>query len=195
MNYGGGILRCFSDGNALRLPISSPVPQKHEWRANRLERRENVTNKELIRRVTELVTPICQEAEVSLWDVTFEKEGRQHVLTVFIDREEGVNITHCEQVSRALDPQLDAKVFDSLPPYTLTVSSAGLERPLIRPEHFQWAMGKAVHLSFYKATNGANELVGTLKAYDGVQITVAEGEEEKTFAMADVARVRLHFEF
>ncbi|MBR5245609.1 MAG: ribosome maturation factor RimP [Clostridia bacterium] len=154
-----------------------------------------MTNKELIRRVTDLVGPICQEAGVSLWDVTFEKEGRQHVLTVFIDREEGVNITHCEQVSRALDPQLDAKVFDSLPPYTLTVSSAGLERPLIRPEHFQWAMGKAVHLSFYKATNGANELVGTLKAYDGVQITVAEGEEEKTFAMADVARVRLHFEF
>ena len=154
-----------------------------------------MTNKELIRRVTELVTPICQQAEVSLWDVTFEKEGRQHVLTVYIDREEGVNITHCEQVSRALDPLLDAKVFDSLPPYMLTVSSAGLERPLIRPEHFQWALGKEVNLSFYKATNGVNELVGTLVSHDGVQMVIREGEEEKTFAMADVARVRLHFEF
>ena len=154
-----------------------------------------MTNKELIRRVTELVTPICQDAGVTLWDVTFEKEGRQHVLTVYIDREEGVNITHCEQVSRALDPQLNAKVFDSLPPYTLTVSSAGLERPLIRPEHFQWALGKAVNLGFYKATDGANELVGTLVSHDGVQIAVRVGEEEKTFAAADVARVRLHFEF
>ena len=154
-----------------------------------------MTNKELIRRVTELVTPICQEAEVSLWDVTFEKEGRQHVLTVYIDREEGVNITHCEQVSRALDPQLDAKVFDSLPPYTLTVSSAGLERPLIRPEHFQWALGKDVSLSFYKAMNGVNEVVGRLISHDGVQIVIKEGEEEKTFAMSDVARVRLYFSF
>jgi ribosome maturation factor RimP len=154
-----------------------------------------VTNKELIRRVTELVTPICQEAEVSLWDVTFEKEGRQHVLTVYIDREDGVNITHCEQVSRALDPQLDAKVFDSLPPYMLTVSSAGLERPLIRPEHFQWALGKDVSLSFYKATNGVNEVVGTLVSHDGVQIVIKEGEEEKTFAVSDVARVRLYFSF
>ena len=154
-----------------------------------------MTNKELIRRVTELVTPICQEAEVSLWDVTFEKEGRQHVLTVYIDREEGVNITHCEQVSRALDPLLDAKVFDSLPPYMLTVSSAGLERPLIRPEHFQWALGKEVNLSFYKATNGVNELVGTLVSHDGVQMVIREGEEEKTFAVSDVARVRLHFSF
>ena len=154
-----------------------------------------MTNKELIRRVTELVTPICQQAEVSLWDVTFEKEGRQHVLTVYIDREEGVNITHCEQVSRALDPLLDDKVFDSLPPYTLTVSSAGLERPLIRPEHFRWALGKEVDLSFYKATNGVNELTGTLVSHDGVQMVIREGEEEKTFAVSDVARVRLHFSF
>lgn len=154
-----------------------------------------MTNKELIRRVTELVTPICGEAGVTLWDVTFEKEGRQHVLTVYIDREEGVNITHCEQVSRALDPQLDAKVFDSLPPYTLTVSSAGLERPLIRPEHFQWALGKEVSLSFYKAINGQNEVVGELVSNDGVQIVIKEGEEEKTFAASDVARVRLYFRF
>ena len=154
-----------------------------------------MTNKELIRRVTDLVTPICQQAGVTLWDVTFEKEGRQHVLTVYIDREEGVNITHCEEVSRALDPQLDAKVFDSLPPYTLTVSSAGLERPLIRPEHFQWAMGKEVRLGFYKARNGADEAVGKLLAYDGVQIVIEENGAETPFAMADVARVRLYFTF
>ncbi len=154
-----------------------------------------MTNKELVRRVTELVQPICAQAEVTLWDVTFEKEGRQHVLTVYIDREEGVNITHCEQVSRALDPQLDAKVFDSLPPYTLTVSSAGLERPLIRPEHFRWALGKQVSLSFYKAMDGQNEVVGQLLSHDGVQIVIRENETERTFAMSDVARVRLYFTF
>ena len=67
--------------------------------------------KEILKKVTEAAEPICQAQGVSLWDVTFEKEGRQHVLTVYIDREEGVNITHCEQVSRSLDPLLDAKVF------------------------------------------------------------------------------------
>ena len=36
-----------------------------------------MTNKELVRRVTELAQPICRQAGVSLWDVTFEKEGRQ----------------------------------------------------------------------------------------------------------------------
>ena len=46
-----------------------------------------MTNKELVRRVTELAQPICRQAGVSLWDVTFEKEGRQHVLTVYIDQD------------------------------------------------------------------------------------------------------------
>lgn len=155
-----------------------------------------MTNKELIRRVTQLAQPLCQAAEVSLWDVTFEKEGRQHVLTVYIDREDGVNITQCEQVSRGLDSLLDDRAFDSLPPYTLTVSSAGLERPLTRPEHFQWALGRQVCLSFYRAINGRNELTGCLRSCDGVQLTVETADgEASTFAMTDVARVRLHFDF
>ena len=154
-----------------------------------------MTNKELVRRVTELAQPICRQAGVSLWDVTFEKEGRQHVLTVYIDRDEGVSITHCEQVSRALDPLLDAREFDSLPPYTLTVSSAGLERPLTRPEHFAWARGRDVVAGFYRAIDGQSEREGKLLDYDGVQLTLDCGGETVVLAMADVARVRLAFVF
>ncbi len=153
-----------------------------------------MTNRELTARVSALVQPLCQEADVSLWDVTFEKEGRQHVLTVYIDRPEGVSITHCEQVSRGLDPLLDSGEFDSLPPYTLSVSSAGLERPLIRPEHFRWGEGKLVRLSFYKALDGADSRTGRLISNDGVQITLQEGEQVCRYPMASVARVRLCLE-
>ena len=84
----------------------------------------------------------------SLWDVTFEKEGARYVLTVYIDRESGVDTSCCETVSRYIDPLLDAKEFDSLPPYMLTVSSAGLERHISKPEHFEWALGKDIDLTF-----------------------------------------------
>ena len=117
-----------------------------------------MTQKELIRRVSQLAEPLCAEHGLSLWDVTFEKEGRQHTLTVYIDREEGVNIDDCEAVSRGLDPLLDAHEFDALPAYMLQVSSAGLERPLTRPEHFAWAMGKKVVVRFYKAIDGAQDM-------------------------------------
>ena len=154
-----------------------------------------MTQKELVRRVSELTRPLCGEAGVSLWDVTFEKEGKNHVLTIFIDREEGVNIQDCEAVSRALDPLLDAREFDSLPPYTLTVSSAGLERPLTRPEHFAWARGRDVVAGFYRAIDGQSEREGKLLDYDGVQLTLDCGGERVVLAMADVARVRLAFVF
>jgi len=82
--------------------------------------------KELIRRVTDMALPLCEENGVELWDVEFEKEGGVQLLTVTIDREGGVDISQCEAISRAIDPMLDAKEFDSLPSYTLCVSSAGL---------------------------------------------------------------------
>lgn len=154
-----------------------------------------MTQKEAVRRVTQLVLPLCGEAGVSLWDVTFEKEGRQHVLTVYIDKEPAVDISDCERVSRALDPLLDAPEFDSLPPYMLTVSSAGLERPLNREEHLQWALGKEITLRFYRPLNGARELTGTLRAFNEQELLLQTEAGETAVPRAAVAQARLSFTF
>lgn len=154
-----------------------------------------MTQKEAVRRVTQLVLPLCGEAGVSLWDVTFEKEGRQHVLTVYIDKEPAVDIGDCERVSRALDPLLDAPEFDSLPPYVLTVSSAGLERPLNREEHLQWALGKEIVLRFYRPLNGARELTGTLRSFSEQELLLQTEAGETAVPRAAVAQARLSFTF
>jgi len=154
-----------------------------------------MNTKTLIRRVGELAAPLCAEAGVSLWDVTFEKEGRAMVLTVLIDRPEGIFIDDCERVSRALDPLLDAPEFGDLPAYTLSVSSAGLERPLTRPEHFAWAAGKAVDLTFYRALEGRNGACGTLLRRDESETVLLEDGAERAYRNADVAQAKLHFEF
>lgn len=152
-----------------------------------------MTQKETVRRVTQLALPLCEQAGVTLWDVTFEKEGRQHTLTVYIDREEGVDMNNCETVSRGLDPLLDAPEFDSLPPYTLTVSSAGLERPLSKPEHLQWALGKDITLHFYRPLNGVRELTGTLASFDDAQLTLTVDGAENIIPRAAVAQAKLYF--
>lgn len=147
--------------------------------------------KDLIRRVNELVQPICAEAEVSLWDVEFEKEGAQYMLTVTIDRDGGVDIDHCETVSRALDPLLDAKEFDSLPSYTLCVSSAGLTRKLKKPEHFAQHIGQEVELRFYKPINGSKAIEGTLLSYDEGRVTLDLSGTQAIFEPADIAVAQL----
>lgn len=155
-----------------------------------------MTNKELIRRVTGLAEPLCADAGVTLWDVTFEKEGKNYVLTVFIDKADGIFIEDCERISRALDPLLDAPEFDGLPTYTLTVSSAGLERKLLRPEHFAWALGKQVEITFYKARDGQSTLVGTLKEKTDQALTLLlEDGREEILDSAAVAQTRLYFVF
>ncbi|NCB05017.1 MAG: ribosome maturation factor RimP [Clostridia bacterium] len=147
--------------------------------------------KELLRRVREACLPLCAACGVSLWDVTFEKEGPKYTLTVYIDRPEGVFVEDCEKISRALDPVLDGSAFDSLPNYTLSVSSAGLERTLRRPEHFEWGMGKSVEVTFYRSRAGARTLCGTLDGADEETVTVS-GER---IPRAEIAAVRIRFEF
>ena len=107
--------------------------------------------KQIVARVEELVKPLCEQAGVSLWDVEFEKEGGQYMLTVTVDRPEGVNIDQCEQVSRALDPMLDEKDLTICRPIRCAFPRPGMSRRLKRPEHFQAFMGQTVEVGFLQA--------------------------------------------
>ena len=150
--------------------------------------------KQIVARVEELVKPLCEQAGVSLWDVEFEKEGGQYMLTVTVDHPEGVHIDQCEQVSRALDPMLDAKEFDDMPSYTLCVSSAGLARRLKRPAHFAAFLGHTVEVGFYKPVGGAKQIEGTLVAYEDGCVTIETGGQQTVYAPKDRAAVRLAVE-
>ena len=151
--------------------------------------------KELIGRVEQMALPLCEQAGVSLWDVEFEKEGGQYMLTITIDREGGVDIDHCEQISRAIDPMLDDKAFDSLPPYTLCVSSAGLERRLKKPEHFARYLGETVEVKFYRAIDGAKVVEGKLLGYVSGDVSIECGGQSTVYEAKDVAAVRLTISF
>ena len=116
------------------------------------------------------------------------------MLTVTVDHPDGVNIDQCEQVSRALDPMLDEKEFDSMPSYTLCVSSAGLSRRLKKPEHFAAFLGHPVEVGFYKPVNGAKQVEGTLVAYENGNVTLETGGQRTVYEPADIAAVRLAVE-
>ena len=153
-----------------------------------------MNSKELVSKVWKKAEELCEGTGLSVWDVTFEKEGKNYYLTVFIDREEGVYIEDCEKISRALDPYLEQREFSSLPPYTLSVSSPGLERRIVRPEHFEWAVGKQVDLTFYKAREGVSGICGVLEKKEDGRLYITQNGNLLELDMADIASVRLHFE-
>ena len=112
-----------------------------------------------------LAVPIVEEQGCSLWDVEYVKEAGTWYLRVLIDKEGGVDILDCENISRALSDLLDeADPIEGS--YTLEVGSAGAERVLKRPADFQRYLNSPVLVKLYKPVDGRKEYPGTLTAYN-----------------------------
>lgn len=141
--------------------------------------------------VAQLAQPIVEQAGCTLWDVEYVKEAGEWFLRIYIDKEGGVDINDCEAVSRPLSDLLDEA--DPIQgSYTFEVSSAGLDRPLKKPEHFAACAGQQVDVRFYRPVDGRKEYTGALVGCDGDgNVTV----DDKTFEKKDVAQVRLHVTF
>lgn len=138
----------------------------------------------------DLILPILEENNVELYDIDFEKEGSDWYLRVYIDKEGGVNINDCENVSRAFNKILDEKDYiDEV--YIFEVSSPGLGRQLKKDIHFEKSIGESVDLKTYKPIDKCKEFTGILKAFDLNTITLEINEEDKVFTRKDVANVRL----
>ena len=149
-------------------------------------------------KVTEQVAafaePVVQEHGCELWDVEYVREGSEYFLRLYIDKEGGVDIDDCEDISRAMDPILDEK--DPVPgSYHFEVCSAGLERALKRPGDFERFMGSPITVKLYRPYNGLKELPCVLRGYDSGKLTVESGKETITFEKSQVALVRLRVEF
>lgn len=143
----------------------------------------------------QLLEPIVSEHAFETVDVEYVKEGSNWYLRAYIDKPGGITIDDLELVSRALSDKLDEADFIS-DAYILEVSSPGLGRPLKKEKDFARSIGEEVEVHLYRAFNKQKEFVGLLKAYDKEGFTIeTEDGEEITFGKADVALVRLTFDF
>lgn len=144
--------------------------------------------------VLDFLKPIVEDKHLEIWDIEFKKEGPNHVLRVFLDKEEGISIDDCEQVSRELEAVLDEK--DPIPQaYMLEVSSAGLDRLIKYKKHFEKCMGKNVDVKLFAAIDGKKEFTACLSGYDGDNVEFNFDGETKTFPLNKISSIRLSIEF
>lgn len=145
-------------------------------------------------RTEELLKPIVEASNVTIYDVEYVKEGSDYYLRAYIDKPEGVNITDCENVSRALSDALDRE--DFIPDaYILEVSSPGLGRTLKKDKHLQASIGEEVEIKLFKPLDKCKEFSGILESFDAESITITEGEVSRTFKRPDIALIRLALDF
>ena len=141
--------------------------------------------------VEQLARPVVEQLGYRLWDVRYEKEGPDHFLRVFIDKDGDMDTADCEKVSRALDPLIDAAdpIEES---YFFEVSSPGLGRRLTRPEHFEAERGRKVLARLIRPdASGCREFTGTLQGLAEGSVVLALPEGERRIPAADLSLVKL----
>ena len=143
----------------------------------------------------ELITPIVEANGFELVDVEYEKEAGNWYLRFYIDKEGGITVDDCEAVSRIFSDKLDELDFIE-DAYIMEVSSPGLGRPLKKEKDYVRSMGKEVEIRTYRPINKEKEFYGILSAYDESSVTITtEDQKEQTFEKADIALIRLAFDF
>lgn len=145
-------------------------------------------------RTEKLLEPIAAANGVSVYDVEYVKEGSNYYLRAYIDKAGGVNISDCENVSRALSDALDRE--DFIPDaYVLEVSSPGLGRALKKDEHLQASIGQKVEIKLFKPIEKCKEFAGVLDGFDEKEVTILEGDKKRAFNRAEIAQIRLALDF
>ena len=133
---------------------------------------------------------IIESCGVSLYDTEVVSEFENRIFRLYITSKEGINLEKCAEVSRILSP-----IFDVEPPldgeYIFEVSSPGIERKLLKPEHYQSSIGEKVKIKM----KDKEKYIGILEALDANTISVRVNDESKKIALEDIEKARTYFEW
>jgi ribosome maturation factor RimP len=131
--------------------------------------------------VSPAVRAICQtvadEENVELVDLKFSA-GKQRILSLIIDRfDGGVDMDLVTRVSQRVSDELDAHDAVEGGSYTLEVSSAGLERPLVKPSDYVRFTGRDVNVRTYELLGGRRKFQGSVDSAGNDSFVLRAGDE------------------
>ena len=122
--------------------------------------------------VKKLLAPIINNLGYKVYDIIYEKEGKDNYLRIFIDKENGViDLNDCETVNNAINDILDEKDLIKSS-YMLEVSSPGLERRIRNDEHLEMNISKEVEVHTFKPIENSKIIKGILNSFDDNTIEV-----------------------
>ena len=141
-----------------------------------------------------VIGSVVEAAGLELVEVAFVREHGARILRVTVDREGGVDLEAIAQTSERVSRRLDLEGFES-GPYSLEVSSPGLERPLRRPEDFARRVGEKVKVRVSHAVEGRRTFSGTIVGAGADHVKIATDGEERSVAFEHIVSARTVFEW
>ncbi len=145
--------------------------------------------------VKEFLSPIVENLGYKIVDVEFAKKYNGDNLTVFIDKAGGIKIEDCELVHKTIDQPLDELNPTNDKPYTLNVSSPGLDRPLKTDDDFEINLNEILEVKLFQAINKQKVFVGTLSSFNKDCIVLQVNEDEITIDRKLISKATKYIDF
>lgn len=140
-----------------------------------------------------VIDPLVDDAGLRLICVDVERRGKRLVVTICLDREGGIDVDACAQMSEEISRFLDVEdVIDER--YNLVVESPGLQRILRKPREYRCFLGREVEIVLRQAFEGRQKMRGRLVAADDDGITVIVDGEELVLPYQALKKTKLYFE-
>ena len=146
-------------------------------------------------KVTEMLMPFLSENGLDIYKVEYKKEGPSWVLRVCLDKPadaetEYVSIDECEKITVWLSEELDKNDIISRS-YNLEVSSAGLDRELIKDSDYVRFAGRPVEIKTFEQINGSKSHEGVLLGKENGIVTIDSGAGELAVPADKIAKINL----
>ena len=151
--------------------------------------------KRIVNEVSHFAEPFLSSWLLELVDVEFVSERGRWVLRIYMDKEGGVTLDDCAEVSRELGDLIDAEDMIDFP-YVLEVSSPGLNRPLKKERDFARSIGKLIKVTMLQPVNKRRNFTGRLSdVVEGMLRLSLDDNQHVELPLKDVEKARLKYEF
>jgi ribosome maturation factor RimP len=143
------------------------------------------------KRLAELIEPVVGAAGMDLESVRMSVAGKRRLLRIVVDGDHGVSLDDAADVSREISALLDEVNALGEVPYTLEVSSPGVDRPLTEPRHWRRAVGRLVKVK----VTGEGTVEGRIRAADADGVTLDLAGGERRFGQGELGAGAIQIEF
>ena len=145
--------------------------------------------------ISELVTPAVSDLGFYLEDVHVATPGSHRIVTCIVDGDASLNLDQVTSVSRVISELLDEAAFMGETPFTLEVTSPGVDRPLTQPRHFAKNVDRLLKIIMLDGSEVTGRILSNTDK--DVTLTVAVKKEtiEHTVSLADIKRAVVEIEF
>ncbi|MDM4771159.1 ribosome maturation factor RimP [Solimonas sp. SE-A11] len=141
-------------------------------------------------RLVQMLEPVVESMGYELVLLEYSPNSHNALLRLFIDSANGIGLEDCEKVSREVAAQLDVEDPISTQ-YSLEVSSPGLDRPLVKPAHFERFMNEQARIQLLAPKSGRRRFIGWIRAASDKSVTLETDQGRVDIEYSEMERARL----